>query len=78
MKIDLYRSQSAVVVWNYLMLIVMVAFDGYLSEFVDTHLKQERKTITTTTTTKCIIRFHLISNNTKQMKKEKQNACKRS
>ncbi len=32
MKIDPYLFPLVVVVWNYLTLIVMVAFDGYLSE----------------------------------------------
>ena len=43
MMIDRYLYQSGVVVWNYLMLIGVVAFDGHLFQFVDKHLREKEK-----------------------------------
>ena len=46
MTIDLYLHPSGVVVWNYWTLIVMVAFDGYLSElFFEIHLEENKTTL---------------------------------
>ena len=42
MMIDLYLSQSGVVVWNYSMLMVVVAFDGHLWKFADRHLEEKK------------------------------------